>query len=57
MERLNWEGDRSPKGIKQSAGLMINYLYRLADIENNHEAYSDNGQVAMSSTIKALAKV
>jgi malonyl-CoA decarboxylase len=56
MERLNWIGDRSPKGIKQSAGMMINYLYRLADIENNHEAYSDNGQLAMSSAIRAQAK-
>ena len=57
MERLNWEGDLSPKGIKQSAGMMINYLYRLTEIEDNHEAYSDSGQVAMSSSIKTFAKV
>jgi len=32
MERLNWLADLSPKGIQQSAGIMINYLYRLAEI-------------------------
>jgi malonyl-CoA decarboxylase len=56
MERLNWLGDTSRKGLQQSAGMMINYLYRLSDIDDNHEAYSDIRQVAMSSSIKALAK-
>jgi malonyl-CoA decarboxylase len=32
VERLNWLGDASPKGLQQSAGLMVNYLYKLADI-------------------------
>ena len=38
MERLNWMGDRSPRGMRQSAGLMINYRYDLARIDANHEA-------------------
>src|SRR5271170_2817791 len=39
VERLNWLGDVSGKGLQRSAGLMVNYLYRQGDIEANHEAY------------------
>lgn len=56
IERLNWLGDTSDKGIGQSAGLMVNYLYKLPDIERNHEAYSDQGRAALSSPVKALLK-
>ncbi len=56
MERLNWLGDVSQKGIKQSAGMMINYLYKLSDIEKNHEAYRGEGQIIVSSQIKSLKK-
>jgi len=40
LERLNWLADVSDKGIEQSCGLMVNYLYELDDIEKNHEAYA-----------------
>jgi len=56
MERLNWMGDTSEKGIKQSAGLMINYLYNLDRIEDNHEAYSGSRQVKTSSSINNILK-
>jgi len=56
VERLNWLGDISEKGLQQSAGIMVNYLYRLGDIEANHEAYRDDGQVAASSTVRSLAR-
>jgi malonyl-CoA decarboxylase len=56
VERLNWLGDVSPKGLQQSAGLMVNYLYRQGDIEANHEAYRDEGQVAASSAVRSLAR-
>ena len=36
--------------------MMINYLYRLAEIEDNHEAYTGEGKVAASSSIQRLAK-
>jgi len=57
VERLNWLADTSRKGMKQSAGLMINYLYKLDEIEANHEAYSATGKVAVSGEIKGLLKV
>ena len=56
LERLNWQGDSSAKGLSQSCGVMVNYLYRLSDIEANHEAYTGRGKVATSTTIKALLK-
>src|SRR5262249_61247733 len=56
VERLNWLGDTSPKGLQQSAGLMVNYLYRLGEIEANHEAYRGEGQVAASAAIRNLVR-
>ena len=55
VERLNWLGDVSPKGLRQSAGIMVNYLYRLGDIEANHEAYRGEGRVAAASAVRGLA--
>jgi malonyl-CoA decarboxylase len=55
VERLNWLGDVSAKGLQQSAGIMVNYLYRLADIETNHEAYRGDGEVAAGSSVRHLA--
>jgi malonyl-CoA decarboxylase len=57
VERLNWLADRSPKGLQQSAGIMVNYLYRLAEVESNHEAYTGEARVAASSAVKALARL
>jgi len=54
MERLNWLGDPSENGLRQSAGMMINYRYKLREIESNHEAYSGNGAVKTSSAFKNL---
>jgi len=56
LERINWLGDLSPKGLQQSAGIMINYLYRLAEIEENHEAYTGEGRVTASAAILRLLK-
>ncbi len=57
VERLNWLADTSAKGMRQSAGLMINYLYKLDEIEANHETYSATGKVAVSAEIKGMLKV
>jgi malonyl-CoA decarboxylase len=56
LERINWLGDISPKGLRESAGIMVNYLYRLEDIEKNHEAYANQGEVIASSAVKKLLK-
>ncbi len=56
VERLNWAADLSHNGISQSAGIMVNYLYRLADIERNHEAYSEGGRITASGAVRKLAQ-
>ncbi len=57
LERLNFLGDRSEKGMQQSHGLMVNYLYALDKIEANHEAYAEKGQVASSSAVRKILPV
>lgn len=56
LERLNFPGDPSPKGIAQSYGLMVNYLYKLDEIEANHEAFATRNEVAASPEIMRLAR-
>jgi malonyl-CoA decarboxylase len=56
LERLNFLGDVSPKGLKQSHGLMVNYLYALDEIEANHEAYAEKGAVAASPAVRKLMR-
>jgi malonyl-CoA decarboxylase len=56
LERIYWLGDLSPKGVRESATVMVNYLYRLEDIEKNHEAYANDGEVVASSAVKRLLK-
>lgn len=50
VERLNWGGDPSPKGQKQSYGLMVNYLYDLKRLDK-HRALLAQGKVAVSGGI------
>jgi malonyl-CoA decarboxylase len=56
LERINWLADTSPRGVKQAGGLMVNYLYKLDDIEENHEAFAREGRVAMSDGVKRLLR-
>ncbi|WP_350333766.1 malonyl-CoA decarboxylase [Coralliovum pocilloporae] len=56
LERLNWLGDVSDRGLDQSAGLMVNYLYDRKDIEANHEAFSNDGVIASDAAVRKLAK-
>lgn len=56
VERINWLADVSKKGIKQSAGMMVNYYYQLTKIEDNHEAYSSGKIIPASAAVKAILK-
>ena len=56
IERINWLGNCSSKGFRESCGMMVNYLYRSGDIEKNHEAYRGAGKIRTSSAIRALLK-
>ena len=53
LNRINWAGDLSKKGLRQSAGLMVNYLYDLDQVEVNHERFV-NGEVIYSRLVSKL---
>jgi malonyl-CoA decarboxylase len=56
LERLNWLGDISPAGMARSAGMMVNYVYRLEDLERNHERYFSDHAVVASRAVEKLAR-
>ncbi len=56
IERLNYLADTSSNGLKQSAGIMVNYAYRSDQIEESHEAYRRTGAISASAAIERLAR-
>jgi malonyl-CoA decarboxylase len=56
LERLNWMGDTSATGLRRSYGLTVNYEYRLAHLERNHDAYANQFRVASSTAFRQLTK-
>ena len=54
LERINWLGNTAPRGIQESFGIMVNYLYDLETIESNHEAFVNDGTVMRSAAVDAL---
>jgi len=54
LERINWLGDVSEKGLGQAAGLMVNYRYNPTHIERNHEAYAMRNEVVASNAVVKL---
>jgi malonyl-CoA decarboxylase len=56
LERLNWLGDTSGSGMARSAGMMVNYVYRLEDVERNHERYFAEHAVVASRAVEKLAR-
>ena len=55
LERLNWEADMSANGLRQSGGIMVNYLYELSNLEENHEAFVERGKVVTGTAFERLA--
>jgi malonyl-CoA decarboxylase len=56
LERLNWMGDISATGMARSAGLMVNYVYWLNEVERNHELYFRDHAIAASPQVEKLAR-
>lgn len=56
LEQLNPLGDLSEKGLAQSHGLMVNYLYDIDDIEKNHEAYAEQRAIVAAGGIRKRAR-
>ena len=56
LERLNWMGDVSEAGMARSAGLMVNYVYWLNEVERNHERYFREHLITASPAVEKLAR-
>jgi malonyl-CoA decarboxylase len=54
VQHINWMADLSAKGLQQSAGMMVNYHYRLNNIVSNHEDYFSEGKVFASREVRNL---
>ncbi|MDH5220595.1 MAG: malonyl-CoA decarboxylase [Betaproteobacteria bacterium] len=56
LERINWLGDTSEHGMAISAGMMVNYVYRLSHVERNHERFVKEHHVEASREVEGLAR-
>jgi malonyl-CoA decarboxylase len=56
LERLNWMGDVSETAMARSAGLMVNYVYWLNEVERNHERYFREHLITASPAVEKLAR-
>ncbi len=54
LERINWRGNVSARGLAESYGIMVNYLYDPDSIEANHEAFARGGTVARGEAVELL---
>ena len=54
LEQINWLGNTSARGMKESFGIMVNYLYDPDTIEANHEAFVRSGAVVRSPAVEAV---
>ncbi len=45
LQRINWAADLSRNGLRQSFGMMVNYLYDLARVEENHQQFLESNVV------------
>lgn len=55
LERVNPGADLSPRGVTQSVGVMVNYVYDPHEVEANRDAFARSGIVATSKRVRALA--
>lgn len=56
VHAVHADADISVRGREESAGVMTNYLYDLARLEQNHESFANKRQVAASSQLQSLAQ-
>ncbi len=56
LERINWAADTSDLGMRRSLGLMVNYVYQMDELEENHEAYARERKIACARQVRRLAK-
>ena len=56
IHAVHADADISENGRSHSGGAMVNYLYDLRDVSQNHEAFVSNKNVAATPYVHALAR-
>lgn len=56
LERINPGADAGPRGMAQSWGVMVNYLYDPREIEKNHEAFANEGAISAAAAVRRMAR-
>jgi malonyl-CoA decarboxylase len=56
LERINWFADMSPTRLRESAGMMVNYVYRLDRIDELAQAYADENRISASPAVTSLLR-
>ena len=56
LENIHVGADQSERGLENSWGVMVNYLYRIEDIERNHERYANQGKIICSPRVLQILK-
>jgi malonyl-CoA decarboxylase len=56
LERINWLGDTSEKGLRESAGMLANYVYDRKAVARNHEVYVNDNEIVQSAAIEQLVR-
>ena len=54
LERINWLADASRKGLRESLGMMVNYLYVPRAIQGNHQKFV-RGEIVASHRVRSLS--
>jgi malonyl-CoA decarboxylase len=54
LAQIDWLADTSVHGMKQSAGMMVNYLYDMARFETQQAAYSTKGRISVGRAVRRL---
>jgi malonyl-CoA decarboxylase len=57
LERVNWLGNTSGRGMNEAFGVMVNYLYDPEAIEEKHQAFVQSGRVARSPKVDAVPSI
>ncbi len=55
IQQVHAGADRSEKGMEQSAGVMVNYLYNLKKVAQNHERFASKQDIAASPEVRSLS--
>jgi malonyl-CoA decarboxylase len=54
IDRIYWLADTSPRGLKQSYGMMVSYRYDLSEVDKNHERFQNNGTIVATGRVQGL---